>query len=254
MIGIEKMIVTKVSHIVFCTHQLGDGAEMKKRTCNAFSFCIDGHITFSLGNELIELTPGSAILLPKNSTYSWLCHKTGIYPQINFETESPFPQKIIKFDLGSYSMFDSRLNDLQKALITDSHAKTISIFYDIVDGINASTKHNNKILEKSISYLLENFDDASLSNEILAKCSGISEIYFRKLFKESFGVTPKQYIIDLRIKKACKLLGESRFNISEIAEQCGFSSVYHFCRAFKKVTSTTPTQYATVNRSKKYII
>lgn len=151
-------------------------------------------------------------------------------------------------------MFDSRLNDLQKALITDSHAKTMSIFYDIVDGINASTKHNNKILEKSISYLLENFDDASLSNEILAKCSGISEIYFRKLFKESFGVTPKQYIIDLRIKKACKLLGESRFNISEIAEQCGFSSVYHFCRAFKKVTSTTPTQYATVNRSKKYII
>lgn len=32
VIGIEKMIVTKVSHIVFCTHQLGDGAEMKKRT------------------------------------------------------------------------------------------------------------------------------------------------------------------------------------------------------------------------------
>ena len=254
MIDTEKMIVTKVSHVVFCTHQLGDGAEMKKRTCNAFSFCIDGHITFNFDDELIELTPGSAILLPQNSNYSWVCHETGMYPQINFETASPLPNKIVKFELGSYSVFNSKLNELQKALITNSHAKAMSIFYDIIDGINGSAKHRNKILENSLNYLLENFDDASLSNEILAKCSGISEIYFRKLFKESFGITPKQYVINLRIKKACKLLEESRFNISQIAEQCGFSSVYHFCRAFKKATSTTPTQYVTENRSIKNII
>ena len=246
---IEKMIVTKVSHVVFCTHQLGDGAKMKKRACNAFSFCIDGHITFNFDNELVELTPGSAILLPKNATYSWKCHKTGMYPQINFETETALPQKIEKFELGSYSVFDNKLNELQKALITNSRAKAMSIFYDIVDGINGSAKYSNKILEKSVNYLFENFDDASLSNEILAKRSGISEIYFRRLFKESFGVTPKQYVIDLRMKKARKLLVESRFNVSEIAEQCGFSSVYHFCRAFKKATSLTPTQYAFANKS-----
>jgi len=96
--------------------------------------------------------------------------------------------------------------------------------------------------------MLEHFDDAALSNEILASQSGISEIYFRRLFKEMFGTTPKQYILELRIKKACKLLMESSSNISEIAEACGFSSVYHFCRAFKSITSLTPTEYSKQNQ------
>lgn len=248
MEDIENIIVTKVKSVAFLSHQGGNTATTQNRHPYGISFCIDGHITFENNHNVIELTPNSAVLLPQGGIYSWICHKTGIYPQINFEIEKPITDKIIKFELGSYSLFDTKLKELQNALITSSNAKAMSIFYDILDNLGGKSKRGNRILTESIDYMLEHFDDAALSNEILASQSGISEIYFRRLFKEMFGTTPKQYILELRIKKACKLLTESSSNISEIAEACGFSSVYHFCRAFKNITSLTPTEYAKQNQ------
>lgn len=247
MQDIENIIVTKIRSVAFLSHQAGNVATTKNRVGYGFSFCIYGHITFEIDGEFIELTPNCAVLLPQNSTYSWMCHKSGLYPQINFETNEPICDKIIKFELGSYSIFDSKLNDLQNALITASNAKAMSIFYDILDDIGGKSKHGNPILTNSINYMLEHFDDSKLSNEMLARQSGISEIYFRRLFKEMFGTTPKQYILGLRTKKACKLLVESSASVGEIAEDCGFSSVYHFCRSFKENTGLTPSEYAKKN-------
>lgn len=249
MQDIENMIATKVKNVAFLPHQGGDTATTKGRVCYGISFCINGHISFEAEGKIVELTPNSAVLLPHGKTYSWICHKTGIYPQINFETNKPFTDRIIRFELGSYSLFDTKLKELQNALITSSNAKGMSIFYDIIDNLGGKSNRGNRILTGAIDYMLEHFDEASLSNEMLAAQSGISEIYFRRLFKEMFGTTPKQYILGLRIKKACKLLVESPSNVSEIAEECGFSSVYHFCRSFKENTRLTPSEYAKKNKS-----
>lgn len=249
MTDIENIIVTKVKSVAFLQHQGGDAATTKNRYPYGISFCINGHITFKMGNDAIELTPNSAVLLPQNGSYSWACHKTGVYPQINFETDKPITDNIIRFEIGSYSLFDTKLKDLQNALITSSNAKAMSIFYDVIDNLCGKSKRGNRILTASIDYMLEHFDDATLSNEILANEAGISEIYFRQLFKEMFGTTPKQYILKLRIKKACKLLVESPASVSEIAEECGFSSVYHFCRSFKDNTGLTPSEYSKQNKS-----
>ena len=248
MRDIENMIVTKVRSVAFLAHQGGDTAVTRGRACYGISFCVSGHISFEAGGEVFELTPGSAVLLPLGGTYSWVCHKTGIYPQINFETERPIGDRILRFEFGSYSLFDTKLKELQNALITSSNAKGMSIFYDIIDSLGGKSRRGNRILTGAIDYMLEHFDDASLSNEMLAAQAGVSEIYFRRLFKEMFGTTPKQYILGLRIKKACKLLIESPSNVSEIAEECGFSSVYHFCRSFKDNTGLTPGEYAKKNK------
>ena len=248
MEDIENIIITKVKSVAFLPHQSGNTATTKNRYPYGISFCIDGHITFETNSKVIELTPNSAVLLPQNGSYSWICHKTSIYPQINFETDKSITDQITKFELGSYSLFDAKLKDLQNALITSSNAKAMSIFYDIIDNLGGKSKRGNRILTASIDYMLEHFDDSALSNEILASQSGISEIYFRQLFKEMFGTTPKQYILGLRIKKACKLLVESPSSISEIAEECGFSSVYHFCRSFKDNTGLTPGEYSKQNK------
>lgn len=247
MQDIENIIVTKIQSVAFLSHQGGSAATTKNRIAYGFSFCVCGHITFENDGEFFELTPNSAVLLPQSGSYSWTCHKTGIYPQVNFETDKPITDKIIKFELGSYSLFDTKLKELQNALITSSNAKAMSIFYDIIDNLGGKSKKGNRILTASINYMLEHFDDATLSNEILARQSGISEIYFRRLFKEMFDTTPKQYILGLRTKKACKLLVESSASVGEIAEECGFSSVYHFCRSFKEYTGLTPGEYAKKN-------
>ena len=92
------------------------------------------------------------------------------------------------------------------------------------------------------------FKRSGLSKAALAKKAGISEVYLRKLFLTYYKITPKQYILDIRLSKAKQLLVDTAFTVTDIARECGFASLYHFCRCFKKKTGTTPTEYAKNNR------
>ena len=92
-----------------------------------------------------------------------------------------------------------------------------------------------------------NYGDATLTNASLAAKCNVSEVYFRKLFTRHFGISPKQFIIDLRIQKAKQLLAEGAWSVSVVSETCGFSNPYHFCRLFKKRTGITPSEYRKAN-------
>lgn len=247
MKALEEATVTKIHNIAFLEHMVGGSGTMTQRNCYGLSFGASGYITFEQDSTRYDLTPNSALLLPKGSKYSWKCHKTGLFPQINFETEHPITEKITRLEIGSFAAIEGRLKALQNAILTASNAKAMSIFYDLIDVIARNNGQGSRILTDAIEYLHKNYSDASLTNKILADKAKISEIYFRRLFKESFGVSPKKYIIDLRLKKAKNLLSEGFNSIGEVAEVCGFSSVYHFCRAFKEKTGSTPTEYAKTN-------
>ena len=95
----------------------------------------------------------------------------------------------------------------------------------------------------AVNYISENLYNPELDNEKAAAAAEISESYMRRLFKKKYGKTPKQYILEMRIKKAGRLLCETAEPVTDIAYDCGFSSVYHFCREFKAVTGITPTRY-----------
>jgi len=72
----------------------------------------------------------------------------------------------------------------------------------------------------------------------------MSESYFRRKFTESYGVSPKKYLCNIRIAMAKRMLIEGLKNVSEISEQCGFASIYHFSRAFKLNVGETPKEFS----------
>jgi AraC family transcriptional regulator len=84
-------------------------------------------------------------------------------------------------------------------------------------------------------------DDIKISD--IAKIANLSPFYFTKLFKSKFGVSPHQYLLRTRIAKAQKLLSETAFPLSEIAERCGFSTQSHFTSAFHKTMGMTPRKF-----------
>ena len=91
-------------------------------------------------------------------------------------------------------------------------------------------------------YIDENFIQ-DIDIQTLAEMSGYSYDYFRHLFKEESGVSPKNYIIDKRINFAKKLLTESENTISEVAQKSGFSNGPQFTVIFKDRTGLSPMQF-----------
>lgn len=124
--------------------------------------------------------------------------------------------------------------------------KCTAIFYEII-AICFSEKYKSNIseskIQNSIDYIHKNYTDKNLSITEIAKHSYMSEVYFRKLFKKEFGLSPKKYIIKLRIQKAIDLISTGYFTLSEVSCLSGYDDYKHFSTEFKKLTGVSPSNY-----------
>lgn len=77
----------------------------------------------------------------------------------------------------------------------------------------------------------------------LANLVQISPYYFSRLFKQSIGVTPHQYVTQCRIEKAKQLLKRRDLSITYISQQVGFHDQSHFSKTFCKIVGVTPKKY-----------
>jgi len=105
----------------------------------------------------------------------------------------------------------------------------------------------NSIVNNKYSYirtgidLLENNSNKTI--EEIAKACGVSEGYFRKLFREYSGDNPIDFRQKHRIEKAKQMLLLDTFSIEEIALELHFSDIYHFSKSFKKYCGISPNKY-----------
>ena len=90
--------------------------------------------------------------------------------------------------------------------------------------------------------------DQPLQMEDLAHELGISYSRFRHMFKQHTGLSPKAYMVALRIDKARNLLTSTPLSVKEVAYQLSFDTPYYFMRHFKNKTGMTPTQWRTFSR------
>jgi AraC-like DNA-binding protein len=90
-------------------------------------------------------------------------------------------------------------------------------------------------------FLDENFTRKLALAEMAAVC-GLSPYHFMRAFSRTFGMPPHQYVLDLRLDFAERLLAESRMTIADIANLAGFSSQSHFTTVMKKYRQVTPLQ------------
>ena len=100
---------------------------------------------------------------------------------------------------------------------------------------------NQKILNV-ISYINEFYmNDISLSS--ISKAFYVSPEYLARIFKKATGITCIEYINNVRIKEACKLLAKSNMKITEIFERVGFNNLAYFEKVFKKICGCTASDY-----------
>ncbi|AIQ63849.1 hypothetical protein PSTEL_12895 [Paenibacillus stellifer] len=98
---------------------------------------------------------------------------------------------------------------------------------------------------------LEEYPEQPLSTEKLARAAGLSSRHFAELFKQSYGKSPLEYITNVRLEKAKKLMLSSGRRLKDIAHEIGYEDEFYFSRVFKKEYGFSPSHY--ISRRKRII-
>ena len=243
-----KTTVTDIKGLFTVLSPKGRNETIKNRKSYGLSFCTEGRITYEMNGKQAVSDEYHAVILPKGQSYSLYGNKSGIFPVINFDCKEFLCDEVISLPIQKS---DTYVKDFEKmkalSLFEENRAKMMSVFYNMLHRLSTESSVHNVILP-AIRYIESNYQNPKLSNAELAEKCNISEVYFRKIFTETYKTTPKQFIVDIRINKAKQLLSDGFLNICAVAEECGFSNQYHFCRLFKEKTGLTPTEYMKQNR------
>lgn len=87
------------------------------------------------------------------------------------------------------------------------------------------------------------FTDPALAIRDLAALCGITEAYFRRLYKEIHGETPLATVTRLRIGRAKEALASGQFSAAQVARICGYAEPCYFSREFRRYTGLSPGEY-----------
>lgn len=109
---------------------------------------------------------------------------------------------------------------------------------------------NRQLLHSAKEYI-ENHFSQHISTTEIAENIDLSESRFRVLFAAAYGISPHQYLTDVRISAAKEMLWNTEIPLTEIAEKCGFGSQQYFNDTFKRTVGISPGKYR-VQFARKY--
>jgi len=118
--------------------------------------------------------------------------------------------------------------------------------FDITRGASGGVWLKNKIdadTLRRLSNRLETTPETNLDLHTLATEIGCSKRHLLRSFRSNTGRSPHQYVLDLRMEKARRLMVKPALNLIDIALDCGFASQAHFTYAFRQKLGLTPSEY-----------
>lgn len=227
-----EMVYCKNSHISYPEHNhisvytivlVIDGCiELKKK---------DGTIIHHI-NDLIIIPPyepHTIISGKEGYTTLTVCMKKELFS--DFDKNS---QLSIFTELADYFISKGILYKEQVRMLSD----TIVTLYE---GIT-NQKYKSNATFASTKKLLETSPERELKLDELSRVSYLSKYHFTRQFKKVVGLTPHQFQLQNRIRKAQHLL-QQKYPIIEVALATGFYDQSHFIKTFKRVVGITPSEY-----------
>ena len=111
--------------------------------------------------------------------------------------------------------------------------------------------NNDALIERVMKYMNEHLADPDLNVEKLTEDVGISRAQLHRKLKEIAGVSAGEFIRNLRLEQAARLIEEGQINITQVAYSVGFNNQTHFSTVFKKHYGMSPSEYAETKRKEK---
>ena len=205
-------------------------------------FFDDGRVMHTEGGDLFYL--------PKGSSYQVKNILGGSCYAINFEADiidEPFCVKPKSFKALENS-FKTACDDW-KAGDPARISSALKVLYESIYTLQKKRTaeymphEKSRLIAPALTAIERNFTDPTLTVSHLAEICSMSEVYFRKIFLNSFGISPKEYLIRKRMEYARQLVELGELEITEIAQLCGYSEPCHFSREFKRRFGASPKNH-----------
>ena len=216
--------------------------EVKARPYAALSFRVNGTGTFEIGNTRLITKPGDVLFLPANIPY-----------KVEYSVSESI---VVHFDQCNYSEVENIcLENSSTIHICFEHLleawnkkrsinQTKSIIYYILDKMATDQQEsiNDTVVARCVHYMEEHYCDPKLDVDTLCDMFFISVSSLQRGFTKYLAMSPKQYLIRLRMDRALELLTKNEISVKEISFACGFTDEKYFSRAFKKRYGYPPSQ------------
>lgn len=233
----------------------------KYRNYHLIHFVIDGQGSLNINEHTYQLKKGDAFIIPQGKisyyqaskenpwSYTWISF-LGIKSQIYIEQLMKKTNDIYilhDLDTTKYKALIDDLIYLQGNSLVD-YLKANSILFSILAQLFQDTNISEKTLVvNSLVDDLKYYFDINYAEKIklkdIARKFGIHPNYLTRIFNQKFKLSPKQYLMQLKLKKAHSLLITTKLPISLISSSLGFDDQLAFSRTFKKEYGQAPAIY-----------
>lgn len=247
--------------------------------CYAFHLFTGGRGYIMLDKEKIEVENGTFVFIKPGIPHSfhfiesplqsyniycdlWLKEPAKVlFPQCSFYQE-PYREELITLqencpELDSFPVCSSLLHF---PLLIDLMGQMDKLFSQLqhyrLESVNAlfyswllqwfNVLHYSRPSDKRIIRLVQEMErhpELHLSSKEWHEKCGLQRSYFHTLFKKETGLTPNDYLIQIRMKKSTMLLQESNRSITSISAELGYSTVHYFTRQFTDHFGISPSRY-----------
>ena len=97
-------------------------------------------------------------------------------------------------------------------------------------------------IDRALAFVCGHFTEAITLSEVAREAS-LSKFYFCRLFHREMGLSFREYLQGLRVRRAGTLLADPRLSVTEVAYAVGFNDLSHFIKVFRKIVGIPPSEY-----------
>ena len=203
----------------------------------------DGNARIHLYDKTVELLPGNIYFIPAFSVIQSEIEGEMDKYYIHFQSDSPIFD-FYRYMSDKYSIPADGMSEELFRIVVDNYTKNTHEAYLRVQGAMdlllapffsgvRQERHDVIKFDAVFRYIDEHYKESIRLDE-LAVIMNISTMYFSNYFKQVFKISPKQYILNKRLREAQRLLLESEMSIKEIAYEVGFENESYFSEFFSK--------------------
>ncbi len=243
------------------------------------TFITEGFGKRIVADSIVEFQPGDLVFIGSNLPHVWIADKETrmlsarslemvflqftsdvVSPQLLILPEFKYISKAIALSERGIQIVGQTLNDVSEIMLQLPYLKSFDRmlhFFKLMDIIGRSETNiqlaskeylnmrfttGNKRIAAIHEYLMNNYRE-NVNLQRIAELVNMAEGSLCRFFKMNMGMTVFEYLNQLKVELACKLLMDRDLSIMEVCLDSGFNNLSHFNKQFRKVNSMPPSEY-----------